>query len=331
MADIGQKMVIRVLAQYGVTPVDIVSVSRKTSTRQVWKVSDPTGCYALKFVKSHNNAHRITAVTEYLHQKGIPVVKVLPTKQGRPLVVTDRGCFMLFPWLEGIEPSYNTPGMIERTVVLLARFHEASRGYVATGGPITTHDLDLNEIYKRKIKKMEILREKAQQLNDPFCKLFLSEIPWLRACAKWVLDRLPHTALGDLMKKSRQDPILGHSDYSVHNLLLGSNDELTIIDLDQVSIALPVVDISQVITWVNHRTGSWSDDKMNLVLTAYQQVQRLSPEEQELILIDQIFPYRAFSVAKWHFLKGDDNSLERFQRCLKIDREKIAALGMGPR
>lgn len=332
MEDIGKKLVIRVLAQYGVAPDDYVSISRKTPDRQVWRVSDPKGCYALKFVKDHSNAQRITAVNEYLHQKGVPVVKVLPTKQGSSLVKTDRGSFILFPWLEGKEPSYNTPGMIERTVVLLAQFHEASRGYVATGGPITNRDLDLNEVYKRKIKTMEKLRKKAQQMNDPFSKLFLSEFPWLRACTKWVLDRLPHTALVDLMTKSRHDPILGHSDYSVHNLLLGSNDELTIIDLDQVSIALPIVDISQLITWVNYSTGSWSEDKMNLILTAYQQVQMLSPEEQELILIDQIFPYRALSVAKWHFVrKGDAKSLERFERCLRMDREKIAALRMGPR
>lgn len=43
MANIGKKMFIRLLAQYGVTPDDVVSVNRKTSDRQVWRVNDPAG------------------------------------------------------------------------------------------------------------------------------------------------------------------------------------------------------------------------------------------------------------------------------------------------
>lgn len=61
MANIGKKMFIRLLAQYGVTPDDVVSVNRKTSDRQVWRVNDPAGgeVYALKFVKDHSIAQRL--------------------------------------------------------------------------------------------------------------------------------------------------------------------------------------------------------------------------------------------------------------------------------
>lgn len=331
MTDIDKKMVKSVLAKYGIKPDNFESIAKNVN-RQVWRVTHPKGVYALKFVDNYGRAQRITAINEHLHQQGLPVVTVLSTKQGSPFVSTDLGYFMFFPWVEGEHPSYKTPGMIERVAVLLARFHEASRGYVATGGPITDLHLDLHEIYKRKVQNMENSKRKTRQLDDPFTKLFLSELPWLYARINWVLDRHPHTALGELIAQSKHDPILAHSDYSVHNLLLGNNEELTIIDMDQVSIALPIVDISNLITWVSYRTGSWSADKMNLVLTSYQQVRRLSPEEHELILIDQIFPYRALALAKRHFLrKQDAKSLQWLKRCLRIDREKIAGLGIGPK
>lgn len=97
MANIGKKMFICLLAQYGVAPDDIVSVSRKTSDRQVWRVNDPAGV-CLEICKGSQYSSAIAAVNEYLHQKGVPVIKVLPTKQGSPVVRTDRGSFMLFPW-----------------------------------------------------------------------------------------------------------------------------------------------------------------------------------------------------------------------------------------
>lgn len=322
----------RVLAQYGIEPADLVCVRRKDGKRQVWRVADAKGRhYALKFVNNENTAQRITSVSDYLNQRKVPVVPVLPTKNGNPFVRTEHGCFILFPWLEGQKPSFKSPGIIEQSAFLLARFHEASRGYAATGGPIAFDGLDVHQHYQTKIKRMERLKMKALQLEDPFTELFLSELPWLEACIKWVLDRLPQTSLGQLIRQSQQDPLLGHLDYSVHNLLLGSKNELSIIDLDDVAIALPSVDISNLITWVAYQTNSWTLEKLNLVLTAYQRVRQLAPEEKELILIDQIFPNGALIAAKWHFIKKESaKSSEKLKNCLRMDREKMKCLGMGP-
>lgn len=102
---------------------------------------------------------------------------------------------------------------------------------------------------------------------------------------------------------------------------------MTLIDLDKGSIALAMVDISHFITWTIHNSRSWSEDKMNLILTAYQQVRRLSTEERELILTDQISPCMTLALAQWHFEKKVyTNSLERLKRCLKVHREKMAYL-----
>lgn len=331
MADFNNSELKSILSRYGVVPDNLVSVVKNVN-RELWRVTAPSGGYALKFLLSHEKAQRIASVSEHLHRKGIPVITVLPTVDGNSLVSTERGCFILFPWLEGEQPSLETPGMIERAAVLLAQFHEASRGYVASGGPITDNRLDLNERYLSKLEKMERFREMAHDVDDEFSKLFQSEFSWLHACMRWVLDRLPHTALRDLLAASEHDPLLAHGDYSLKNMLLGSNGELTIIDFDLVSIALPPLDISHLVTWISHHTHSWSLENLNVVLHAYQQVRRLSPEEQELILIDQIFPHRALTLARKHIernLRTDDSS-EKLERILKTDREKIAVLGMGP-
>jgi spore coat protein I len=329
MKDVNDQIVMIVLEQYGINPNHLIRVRKKSDT-QVWRVTDSRGRYALKLVKKCSIAERIVAVNEYLHQKGLQVVTVMPPAEGKAFVSTKHGCFVLFLWLEGETPSYETPGMIERMAVLLARFHEASRGYVSTGGPITDHHLDLNEIYKRKIGKMEMLWEKAHCIDDPFTKLFLGEFPWLRARFKWVLDHLPHTALRELVKASQYDPILGHGDYSHINLILGNNDQLTVIDLDRVSVALPVKDISNLITWINHVHGSWSAENLNLVISSYQQVRGLSAIEQELILIDQIFPHRAFGLVNNHLNNKQNQSIEELERCLTIDRKKISYLRIDP-
>lgn len=327
MIDADTEFALGVLAKYGMNPDGMLTVQKK-SDRQVWRVKDPKGDYALKYIKSCKKAKKIAAVNLYMHRQGIPVIPVVSTLKGKSLVRTERGCFVLFPWLEGQRPSYQTPGMMKRITVLLARFHEASRGYVSTGEPMTDNRLDLNEIYKKKIKKMEWLWEKAQETHDPFTKLFLSEYPGFRLRIEWVLERLPQNTLSELMEESKKDPILGHGDYSHINLLLSSDDKLTVIDMDTVSIALPIRDLSHLLTWIHHLHGSWSKDHQNLVLESYRQVRRLTAEEEELILIDQIFPHKALRLAKKHLENQQKQSVKELKRCLTIDRQKISGLGI---
>lgn len=333
MTEINKKVILDILQKnYGVMPENMVRVRRKPD-RQVWKITDTNNdIYALKYLKKCARAPVIAAVNDYMHGKGIPVTTVLSTLDGTSFVNVNHGCFLLFKWLEGEHPSYAEPGMIQKMAMLLATFHEASHGYAAAGNPIADHRLDWNKIYKKKMKKMEKFRTKASDSGeDPFAKVFLSHLPWLQSRANWVLDQLPRTALSNLQDAVKHDPRLGHGDYSHLNLLRTNHNELTVIDLDTVSIALPMRDISHLSTLINHSLGAWSRERFQLVLDAYQQIRPLSAEEHELLLLDQIFPHKAIRLSEKYFENsGNPMLLIEFERCIAIDKQKLTDLGMGP-
>lgn len=332
MNEVNKKVVSEILQNnYGVIPEIMVRVRRK-SDRQVWKITDTNkNIYALKYLEKSARAPIIAAVNDYMHGKGIPVTPVLPTLDGTSCVNVDYGCFLLFPWLQGEQPSYAEPGMIEKMAILLAKFHEASHGYAASGQPIADNRLDWNKIYKKKIKKMKKFRVKASTSEDSFSKVYLSYFPWLQARANWVLERLPQTALHTLLDSLQHDPRLGHGDYSHLNVLCNNHNELTVIDLDTVSLALPMRDISHLCTLIKQFFGEWSRERFQAVLDAYQQIRPLSAEEHELLLLDQIFPHKAIRLAQKYFDdSGNAKLLIEFERCMAIDKQKITDLGMGP-
>jgi spore coat protein I len=333
LTEINKKVISEILLiHYGVVPDILVRIRRK-SDRQVWKITDANKkTYALKYLEKSARAPLIAAVNDYMDGKGIPVTQVLPTMDGTSFVNVNNGCYLLFPWLEGEHPSYAEPGMIEKMALLLAKFHEASHGYAASGNPIADNRLDWNKIYKKKMKKMERFRVKASGSEDAFSTVYLNHLPWLQARARWVLERLPQTALRTLLDAIQYDPRLGHGDYSHLNVLRNNHKELTVIDLDTVSLALPMRDISHLTTLINQFFGAWSRERLQLVLDAYQQIRPLSAEEHELLLLDQIFPHKAIRLAQKYFDVSSGNPALQieFERCIAIDKQKITDLGMGP-
>ncbi|QYR22813.1 CotS family spore coat protein [Paenibacillus sp. sptzw28] len=331
MAEINKKVLSEILQKnYELIPENITRVRRKPD-RQVWRITNNNKeVYALKFLEKRERALIIAAANDYMHRKGISVANVLPALDGKPFINLDNGCILLFKWLDGEHPSYEHPGMIERMAALLANFHEASEGYAAAGNPISVQRLDWNRIYKKKIKKLARFREKAASSMDPFSQLFLSHLPWLTARTKWVLAELPHTALSTLLANLQLDPRLGHGDYSHLNVLC-RNNELTVIDLDTVGLALPMRDISHLSTCINHELGAWSRERFQSVVDAYGQIRPLSAEEHELLLIDLIFPHKAIRLAEKYFDNtGNPALIHEFERSITIDREKITDLGLGP-
>ncbi|RFU68737.1 hypothetical protein D0469_11415 [Peribacillus saganii] len=333
MTAIDEKLISGLLQHYyGITSESMVLVRRKPD-RQLWKVID-TGknVYAFKYLEKSARAPLIVAVNNYIHGKGIPVTIVLPKLDGTSIVAVDDGCFLLFQWQEGSQPDYADNDMIKKMAMLLAEFHVASQGYAGSGNPITDSRLDWNQIYQRKIKKMKKCQKNANKSGDLFSASFLSHLPWIQSRINWVLDRLPHTGLSALLDAARQDPHLAHGDYSPLNILCSKNKELTIIDFDTTSIALPMRDISHLITWINHELGAWSSERFKCVVDAYQQIHPLSSEEYELLLLDQIFPHKAIRLSEKYFKgSGSSKMLKGLERCIEIDKAKLTDLGMGPK
>ncbi|MFS0556001.1 phosphotransferase [Brevibacillus sp. 179-C9.3 HS] len=324
MSIVSEKVIDKALKEYGITEKEICMITER-SDRLVWRVTTQKGDYALKFV-AKKSASTIAEVSKYLAKMGVPVIIVLPTIYGDSFVRLKDGCLLLFPWVKGAVPRYEEPNMTERIVTLLAIFHERSRGFVSQANSVKSN-LDWPSYYSKRIKFLNEISLMARSDSNPFFQLFFDHYSWLQKRCTWVIERLPHTGFTNLAKLARLDPLLGHGDYSQANLLLDNNGELTIIDLDNVSISLPIWDLSRLITWMNHALQDWSLERFEMVLNTYQQVRELTENEKELLLIDQVFPHQVIDLArKYNRKTAGPTTFEELKRSIEIDKKKIRDL-----
>jgi CotS family spore coat protein len=320
-----------VLSRWGIEPTAVQPVKVMESGRAIWQVDSDAGRYVLKRVRLPERAARVAGVGPYLAAQGLPVVASIPTPRGEPFVVEQERPHLLFPWVDGTRPDYGKPGAVDTMCRLLAQFHERSAGYAATGAPCEW-ELDWRPFYDLQLKRLErSTREALRRYNDPVSRTLWAELPWLHARGRWAREQLERVGLPDLIAQAEQDPLLAHGDYSRDNVLVHADGALTIIDLDQTAVALPVFDISRLVTWINHDQGDWSGARLDQVVQAYEQVRPLSGSEKDLLLVDQVFPHQALAIARAYYAGPESGTLpEELARCLATDRAKLADLGLGP-
>lgn len=308
-----------VLSKYGVHPIKCTLIKQEKD-RMIWEVVGEKGKYALKSV-SAGKAQRIPSIGLYLASKGIPVITVLPTLKGDFVVNIQNYFFILFPWFEGESIRYDTPGTIERMSSLLAQFHEASRGYTATGKPVKKANFHLLRGYKKKLKYMENIYNELSSVDDQMVKILSNHFVWLRKRCNWVIKELSRSSYQTLLETAELNPILGHGDYSKENILSDKSGNWKIIDLDTAGISLSVVDISKMLTWINFYFCHWDTSRYQTILDCYRKIRPFSREEERLLMIDQCFPHQAISLLKSYCASGIP--VEQFERCLATDKEKI--------
>ncbi|MCM3197194.1 phosphotransferase [Priestia megaterium] len=318
-------MISRVILKYGINAKKCTLIKQE-SDRCVWKIEDKKRKYALKSLTARK-AKITSNISSYLLERGIPVITLLPALNGDFIIQNGDSFFILFPWFEGEAIHYEIPGTIERMSVLLARFHEASKGYERKGRPIEQTKLNLLKDYLGQLEYMNKLYKELNSKDDPIVRVFLYHYSWLLKRCNWVIKHLPYTTYHNLVELVRLDPILGHGDYSRANILSDKKDNWKIIDLDTVKISHPLRDLSRMITWINHDLGNWDLDRYKSILQCYRDIRSFSDEEEEILILDQCFPHQAINLMRQYYeKKGSETLLEELKRCLDTDKEKIRKL-----
>jgi Ser/Thr protein kinase RdoA (MazF antagonist) len=310
----------RAAARFGLDPGQLqLPPLARHKERAVWRV----GSHALKWVAKRKQARKIAAAARYLHGRGAPVLPPVAD----PLQ-TEKGYFLLFPWVDGRQPLYTEPGMVERITRLLSEFHRASEGYIAAGGTVEQRHYDWARSWRTAAERLRQVSGEARSRGDAFSRMLLQHEPWLKARLDWALDRLPQTGVAKLVAAAKANPLLGHGDFGRQNVLVTPAGDLVVIDLDLVAASLPVRDLSRLVTWVNHDLQTWSSDRFEAMIAAYG---GLRASERALLELDQVVPHLALDIAREYYADSARPSLtEELERCLATDRDKLHDLGILP-
>jgi|GEM_PF-2486058 len=269
----------------------------------VVRVRTSAGSYALK--PTELEPQRILFMQDaqrYLRQNGFTrMARLVPSKRKRPYVRQNGCTYYATKWIGGRIVNFANKQDVPRVAAALASFHEASRGFESSqyNPPM---EFDLRQMLQRRFENLKILLAQAGSKRTPgrFDQLFLSMEQHLRQDAQDSVELLEDPDCQDFLLHDEYQPGLCHLDVIPGNFVCDSSGTVHIIDLDLMTYAPRVLDISHLLRR-SLQIQNWDAELAYLCFLSFDSVRTLAKEEYLLILALLRFPYKAWRLANTRY------------------------------
>lgn len=272
----------------------------------VWKIETTAGIRCLK-CRPFREGKALFALGAqlHLHHAGLPVPGITLTRRGELGVLRGDRFYNVSDWIEGVPPDELNDGHLSLMARTLARFHLASRGfYPPEAAKISNRFWDWPRRYRRVIKHFEKWRDLAAARKDNADRIYLEHVDRFIARGKAALAKLERSAYPDWVARCSYLGMLVHRDFGASNLVLAPDETIHVIDFDTVAHDIPARDLrafcSSVIKNARRPFPTFAR-----ILDGYEEINPLSREEKEVLLIDLEFPHRFHEAARAVYQQGE--------------------------
>lgn len=317
-----------VMAHYPVRVEDIHLVQGEAK-KAIWRVSTPPGVFALK-----RHARPISRVLfsldaqEYLASHGGRVPGLLRARDGQPLVEREGKAFSLSTWIPGQSINPSSREGLELAMEGLGCFHRASEGFRPSPGNLESSKLGRwPSQYKVMRRRLLDWREAAANRDGAIGEVYLSLVGQVLDAAEEALDLLENSHYSTWVEKVRDTGSLCHQDYGEGNAISGDGG-VWVLDLDDVTLDLPVRDLRKIINKVIGRQGVWDHDLFQWMMRAYEREHPLTEPQRRVLLIDLLFPHAFHDTAKNPFKKGKVVAPSKLQDAARFEGSKTTVRSM---
>ena len=250
--------------------------------------------YCLKIVK-YELPHFlfILSAINHLNNNGFEYApKVMKTVDGREYIAIDVFFAYVTEWLNGREVSYDNPVELSLAARKLAQLHKASQGFV------------VEEYMKPRVgwfKWLEIYRTRRCEILDFRDRIYTKShrTSFDSYYLKLMEEALKQcdNAICNLCNSNYDIRMIDeitrsgfcHHDYAHHNILIGDNNELNIIDFDYCILDTHLHDLSSLLIRAM-KYHKWSDERMKNILASYHEIYPLKQEEIPIMAAFIEFP-----------------------------------------
>ncbi len=257
----------------------------------------------------------IHGMKEYIYEQGFENVdRYVIAQNGLPFVVQDNRLFVVEEVLEGRECSFNNPFDREGAVIALAQLHKSGKGYEAPTGAYKRDNYGKwDSGYLRKIEYLLELKEQIgkKKKKDFFDKLYLQDVDFMIEMAWRSYDTLRSSNYQAICKRAKKEKWICHHDYTYHNILIGKEGKVSIIDFDYSCHELPVYDLANYILKILKRF-SFDVDMALQILNTYDSIHTLNKEDLMLMQAIFQFPQRFWRISERYYEKKTDWSDKTF-------------------
>lgn len=290
-------------------------------TRGVYLIKTNKGVKCLK--RLNYGAQKLLFIygaKEHLINHGfLNVDRYLLAADGNPYVEHGDDIYVITEWVEGRECDFRNYSETMKASSVLAKFHEASKGYELYSGAKLKSDLGRwhHLMSKRKdgLKKMKWIAENKLDKSE-FDRLFIDNVDLYVGLANEAIDTLSRSKYDDVTNRTLHEKSFCHHDYTYHNIILDKNDEIFVIDFDYCKYEIRAYDITSFLTKVLKR-NMWSFDLAKDLLEEYQKISPIQEDENMVMLAFLKFPQRLWRLANRYYYNESNWPDNTFQRKIR--------------
>jgi CotS family spore coat protein len=147
--------------------------------------------------------------------------------------------------------------------------------------------------------------------KDFFDKMFLQDVDFMVDMAWQAYDTLKSSNYQSICKRAKKERWICHHDYTYHNIIIGKEGRVSIIDFDYSCHELPVYDLANYILKALKRF-SFDIDMALRILNVYDSVHTINEEDLMLMLAIFQFPQRFWRISERYYEKKTDWSDKTF-------------------
>lgn len=218
--------------------------------------------------------------------------KVLKTVDGMEYIAIDGFSAFVTEWIKGREVSYDNPIELSLAARKLAELHKASEGFqVESYMNPRVGWFKWIEVYRTRRSEIIDFRERihAKEHKSEFDKYYLELMEEaLNLCDKSIKNLINSKYDIAMLKEIRKRGFC-HHDYAHHNILIGENNELNVIDFDYCILDTHLHDLSSLLIRAM-KYDKWNDERMKIILKAYDEVYPIIQEEIPIMAAFMEFP-----------------------------------------
>ncbi|GFZ31347.1 hypothetical protein CSC2_18730 [Clostridium zeae] len=222
---------------------------------------------------------------------------------GEPFALVNEDLYTLSQWIPGRECDFHNLDEVKIAAKTLALLHEATKGYDPPENSKLKSDLGrwphLMEKRMKSLDKMRDMTRKKSQKSD-FDLNYIKSMEFYKELSKRAHNVMQTSSYLDLCEIAENDKSFCHHDFTYHNIILGDDNEVYVIDFDYCKREIRAYDIANFMIKVLKRVD-WNIEYAKAILESYSAVGNLKDEEYRVIFGFLLFPQRYWRLANRYY------------------------------
>ncbi|MBK1811516.1 CotS family spore coat protein [Clostridium sp. YIM B02505] len=222
---------------------------------------------------------------------------------GEPFALVNEDLYTLSQWIPGRECDFHNLDEVKIAAKTLALLHEATKGYDPPENSKLKSDLGrwphLMEKRMKSLDKMRDMTRKKSQKSD-FDLNYIKSMEFYKELSKRAHNVMQTSSYLDLCDIAENDKSFCHHDFTYHNIILGDDNEVYVIDFDYCKREIRAYDIANFMIKVLKRVD-WNIEYAKAILESYSSVGNLKDEEYRVIFAFLLFPQRYWRLANRYY------------------------------